>query len=137
MPKLWFWILECTDLWTYFVHKKRPIDVVLTEEYEDIYTNNDLSVLLKNTVVGEMYTMVLQVSSTCPEDVEIGFSGDGGWFKTYVPANSSNHLITITDIWKGAEDTRLESRQTCGLNNLTIHQVQLVKGTENCLNQGW
>ena len=108
----------------------------MTEEYEDIYTNNDLSALLKNTVVGEMYTMILTISSTCPEDIEIGFSGDGGWFKTYVPANSTNDLITITDIWKGTEHTRLESRQTCGLNNLTIHHVQLVKGTENCLNKG-
>ena len=108
----------------------------MTEEYEDIYTNNDLSALLKNTVVGEMYTMILTISSTCPEDIEIGFSGDGGWFKTYVPANSTNDLITITDIWKGAKHTRLESRNTCSSNNLTIHKVQLVKGTENCLNKG-
>ena len=108
----------------------------MTEEYEDIYTSNDLSALLKNTVVGEIYTMILTISSTCPEDIEIGFSGDGGWFKTYVPANSTNDLITITDIWKGAEHTRLESRKTCGSNNLTIHKVQLVKGTVNCLNKG-
>ena len=80
--------------------------------------------------------MILTISSTCPEDIEIGFSGDGGWFKTYVPANSTNDLITITDIWKGAEDTRLESRKTCGSNSLTINKVQLVKGTENCLNKG-
>lgn len=107
----------------------------MTEQYEDIYTNNDLTKLLKNTMAGKEYTMVLKVSSTCPEDLEIGFSGDGGWFKVNIPANSTNEEITVTDVWKDVENTRLESRQTCGSNNLEIKQIQL-HNTKNCLTPG-
>ena len=76
--------------------------------------------------------MILQVSSTCYNDVEVGFAGLGGWFKVDVPANSKSSQITVTDTWKNVPDTAFENRKTCGGKTITIHQIQLVKGSENC-----
>ena len=48
---------------------------------------------MTNTVVGETYTMVLQITSTCQNEVEIAFSGHDDWFKSYVPANAKAETI--------------------------------------------
>ena len=85
---------------------------------------------------GNEYTMVLNISSTCPKDIEIGFAGKGGWFKTDVPANSNNVLLTVTDTWEDERNTRFENRQICNrfrLYSFTIHQIQLFEGSRNCI----
>ena len=128
-----FLTLDCTDLWRKFVLNKRPVKIALTKKFQAFYTNDDLSALLKYAITGEIYTMVLRVSSTCPNDVTIGFSGRNGSFKVEVPANSKNERIAVTDTWDGIKSTRLENRMTCGLNNVTIHHVRLIKATEDCL----
>ena len=84
--------------------------------------------------MGQKYTLVLKVSSTCSNDIEVGFAGLGGWFKTNVPANSKEAMITITDTWKNVPNTAFENRMTCRGKSITIHQIQLVKGSKNCLN---
>ena len=131
-----FIFLDCSDLWKDFVSKKGPITMTLNDNFNDFYGPNDLSTLLQNTVIGRTYTMVLRVTSTCPTDVEIGLSGHGGWFTTNVPAYAKDAIITVTDVWKGNEITssRLENRMTCGSSSITIGQIQLVKGPEDCLN---
>lgn len=118
------------------VSKKAPVYVALYSNFRDFYVNNDLSELIKGLEpeVGEKFTMILEVSSTCTHDVEIGFSGQGGWFKKNVPANSKNAKLIITDTWRHVPDTRFENRNTCGSKSVTIHQIQLVKGSENCFN---
>ena len=75
---------------------------------------------------------MLQVSSTCSSDVEVGFAGLGGWFKVDIPANSKSSQITVTDTWKSVPNTAFENRKTCGDKKITIHDIQLVKGSENC-----
>ena len=129
-------ILVCRDLWATYVHKRGSITIDLSETWSPIYTKTDLSTLLNNTKVGEIYTMVLQVSSECLQDVGIGLSGEDGWFKTNVPANSKNKVIVITDIWKGITGTTLETRSSCASKNLTIHEIELFKGKNRCLKSG-
>ena len=106
----------------------------LNKDFAKFYEKDDLQTLFENVVVGQKYTMVLEVSSTCPKDVEIGFSGEGGWFKTNVPANSKDVHIIETDVWKSNSNTRFESRLKCKGSTMTIQKIQLIKGTENCLN---
>ena len=106
----------------------------MNKEFSKFYEKEDLQTLFENAVVGQKYTMVLKVSSTCPKDVEIGFSGEGGWFKTNVPANSNGVDIIVTDVWKGNLNTRFESRIKCKGSTMTIQKIQLIKGTDNCLN---
>ena len=78
--------------------------------------------------------MVFNVSSNCKNDIVIGFSGEGGWFKTSIPANSNIEQLTVTDNWKPVSNVRLENRgQTCGAAEITIHHIQLFKGPVNCL----
>ena len=84
--------------------------------------------------MGQKYTLVLKVSSTCSNDIEVGFGGLGGWFKKNIPANSKDAVITITDTWKNVPNTAFENRMTCWGKSITIHQIQLVKGSKNCLN---
>ena len=83
--------------------------------------------------------MVLQVTSTCPNKVEIGFSGHDGWFKSYAPDNAKASTITVTSEWKEANepnDPRLEIRTKCSGESLTIHHIQLVRASENCFEEG-
>ena len=126
--------LACFDLWDAFVDKKAPIVADLNKDFTKFYETEDLRKLFENAVVGQKYTMFLKVSSTCPKDVKIGFSGEGGWFKTNVPANSNGVQIIVNDVWKGDLNTRFESRIKCKGSTITIHKIQLIKGTENCLN---
>ena len=94
---------------------------------------------MTNTVVGETYTMVLQITSTCQNEVEVGFSGHDDWFKSYVPANAKAETITVTSQWKQANepmDPRFESRTACSGKSIIIHHIQLVKGSENCFEMG-
>ena len=101
------------------------------------YNSIELKNLLEFTKEGEKYTMVFNISSTCEKDIEIGLSGDGGWFKTNIPANSNNALINVTDRWKteptiNYNDPRLENRAKCGdSSEITIYQIQLF--SVNCL----
>ena len=109
----------------------------MNNRYEDFYDKNDLSRLVENTEIGQTYTMELRVTSTCPNDVEIGFAGQGGWFTTTVNANLRDSKITVTDTWRGSHfghvgHIRLENRMACGSSTITIHQIKLVKGSGNC-----
>ena len=126
-------VLDCSDLWKGFVSKKGPIAIALNDNFSDFYEPSDLYKLLQNTVIGRTYTMVLRVTSSCPTDIEIGLSGQGGWFTTVVPAYARNTVITVTDVWQGITNTALENRMTCGSNSIIIDEIQLVKGSENCL----
>ena len=126
-------LLGCHDLWGSSVPKKVPATLTLNSNYADFFTTNDLSKLIRSNQVGQKYTLVLKVSSTCSNDIEVGFAGLGGWFKTNVPANSKLAMITITDTWKNVPNTAFENRMTCRGKSITIHQIQLVKGSNNCL----
>ena len=125
----------CTDLWAEYVSKTAPVTKSLSSNYGDLFTFNDLSKLYDNLKAGEEYTMVIKVSSTCTSDVEIGLSGFGGWFKTDVPANAKNLIITVTDTWKevGNYKAAFENRNACSGKTITIHQINLVKESEDCL----
>ena len=133
--------LGCLDYWGSYVFKDFPITRTLQYPYGKIYEKKDLWSLLQNTEAGELYTMVINISSNCTKDIEIGFSGDGGWFKTNIPANSDNKQVTVTDKWKPKEklqndDPRLESRMICGASyQFTIHQIKLFKGPVNCFSE--
>ena len=77
--------------------------------------------------------MTLQVSSSCPNDVEIGFNGHGGWLKSNAPGNSEEAIIEVTGKWKFNSENkakennlRLESRTVCEGHSLTIHRIQLI-----------
>ena len=112
--------------------KKKPIKMTLTKKLQAFYSTSELSALLKNMIAGEIYKMVLRVSSTCPNDVTIGFSGRNGYFNVEVPAISKYERIVVIDRWEEINSTSLENRMTCGLNNITIHNVRLIKVTEDC-----
>ena len=135
-----YFLLACIDLWGKYVSKKGPITVSLDKQFQELFSLNDLSKLITNTIVGETYTMVLEVTSTCQNEVEIGFSGHGGWLKAYAPANAKATTITATSEWKEADlkvqGHRFESRTVCRGKSLTIHHIQLVKGSENCFEDG-
>lgn len=126
-------MLGCSDLWKAHVVKKGPITLGLHSNWRDFYTNNDVSSLLENTEEGKEYSLVLEVSSTCSKEIELGFSGKGGWFKVSVPKHAKNLQMTVIDTWENVPNTRFENRQTCGSQTITIHQVQLFEGSRNCL----
>ena len=121
-------------MWGKHVTKKMPITLKLDALWLDFFVLSDISTLLTKTVVDEMYTMVLQVTSTCDKAIEIGFPGQ--WFLSYAPAHAKASIITVTDKWRENRDLRLESREICEGKTLTIHYVQLFPGTENCLEGG-
>ena len=123
-------------MWGKHVTKKMPITLTLDALWLDFFVLSDISTLLTKTVVDEMYTMVLQVTSTCDKTIEIGFPGQ--WFLSYAPANAKASIITVTDKWRDPSgmNLRLESRELCEGKTLTIHYVQLFPGTENCLEGG-
>ena len=131
-----YFCLGCHDLWRSSVSKDVPVTLSLNTNYADFFSSNDLSELLKSNQIGQKYTLILKVSSTCSSDIKVGFSGVGGWFKKNVPANSNSAMITITDTWKDVPKTAFENRMTCTGKSITIHQIQLVKGSENCLTDG-
>jgi len=107
----------------------------LEYEYGRLFGSRDLRRLLEFTEEGEVYTMVYNVSLNCPNDIEIGLSGDGGWFKTDIPANSDKREIAVTDTWKSVINPRLETRMSCGASRaITIYQIKLFKGPLPCLN---
>lgn len=110
--------------------------VMLDALFQQLFGSSALSTLITKTIEEETYTMMLNVTSTCPYDVEIGFTGHGGWLKSYAPANAKELLITVTGEWKVTHHIRLESRTVCTGSSLTIHHIQLVKGPENCLEPG-
>ena len=105
----------------------------MNRNYGQIIPTKDLLILLEFIEVGEEYTMVYNVSSNCKSDIVIGFSGEGGWFKTSIPANSNMEQLTVTDTWKPVSNLRLENRLSCGATEITIHNIQLFKGPVNCL----
>ena len=125
--------IGCVDLWGTYVTKPFPFTSYLNKNYEDIYGASEISMLQSFIKPGTEYTMVLTVSSTCPMNIEIGFSGKGGWFKTNIPANSNNVQITVTDTWEDVPNTRFENRMTCGTIDtyfrIIIHKIQLFKGS--------
>ena len=121
------------DVWREFVEKQGNIDVTLDDQFLKIYAENDLKILNDEAKVGDPYHMILQVSSTCPTKVEIGFSGHDGWMKSYAPGNSEYAIISATDEWKDENNLRLESRTACNGKSLTIHRVQMVHGRKSCL----
>ena len=105
----------------------------LNTAFGQIYEFYEISMLQSFMKPGAEYTMVLTVSSTCPIDIEIGFSGKDGWFKTNIPANSNNVQVTVTDTWEDVPKARLENRMTCGkfktYLKITFHKIQLFKGS--------
>ena len=91
----------------------------------------------ERTVEGETYTMKLNVTSTCENSVEIGFTRDNGcWFCSNVTPNAVDSIITVTDKWELMLRLRLESRTKCAGKSLTIHQIQLAEGPEDCFSGG-
>ena len=90
--------------------------------------------------------MTLRVSTTCNHDnVYLGFFGTCGygscvsrWADMRIRKNVKNITITKTAVWeslpgnsKGLE--KFSYKGKCDSNTLTIHEVQLVKGFQNCL----
>ena len=92
--------------------------------------------------------MVIRVSTTCTtDDVEIGFFGNTNnvvvprwsWNDFEIPRNSKHITLTKAEAW----DPKLENylnemvkfsyKGRCSSGNITIHDIQLVKGPENCL----
>ena len=123
-------------MWKEHVQSTRPRRVLLDEQFQELFGLRDLSTLITKTISGKPYTMILNVTSTCPNEVEIGFSGLGGWMKSYAPAKAKELLITVTGEWKVTSNIRLESRTICTGSSLIIHRIQLVKGPANCLEPG-
>ena len=121
------------DVWREFVEKQGNIEKTLDGQYLELYGQDDLKTLKDDAKVGDTYHMILQVSSTCPTKVEIGFSDHGGWMKSHAPGNSEYAIISATDEWKKVDDLRLESRTACSGKSLTIHRVQMVHGRKSCL----
>ena len=122
-------------MWEEHVTTKGDKKVTLNGNYQDFFTNNDLGVLLGQVELGHKYTMLLTVSSTCNNAVEIGFAGQGGFLKVNVPGNVSNKVLKITGEWKvtpAIGNTALENRATCGTHSITIHKIQLFKGSATC-----
>ena len=116
--------------------KTFPFKINLNRNYNDIIRTHELSGLQSIMKPGNEYTMVLNISSTCLNGIEIGFAGKGGWFKTDVPAKANNALLTVTDTWEDVRNTRFENRQICNrfrLYSFTIHQIQLFEGSRNCI----
>ena len=106
----------------------------MDRRYRPIIETKDLLILLEFIEVGDEYTMVFNVSSNCDKDIEIGFSGEGGWFKTSIPASSNIEQLTVTDNWRPVSNLQLENTwMTCGAAEITIHHIQLFKGPVNCL----
>ena len=114
-----------------------PITNKLDEDYTTFYEDKDFSTLRERAVEGETYTMNLKVTSTCENPVEIGFSrGSDCWFCSNATPNAVDSIITVTDKWELMLRLRLESRTKCAGKSLTIHQIQLVEGPENCFSAG-
>ena len=119
-----------------YVAKAFPFKVNLNRNFNDIIRTNELSRIQSIIKPGNEYTMVLNISSTCPIDIKIGFAGKGGWFITDVPANSDDVLLTVTDTWEDYRTTRFENREICSRDKLysfTIYQIQLFEGSRNCI----
>ena len=141
--------IDCIDLWDSHVIKKGPITIPFEKRREKdwkaiIYDTKDLSTLLDSIKVGQNYTMVLRVSSTCDKDVVVGFTGHGkGWFKSTITENSKNFNITTTTTWteksygsyKGIDSIKFAilPSSACKYGTITIHKIFFMKGSENCL----
>ena len=87
--------------------------------------------------------MVLNVTSDCEKPIEIGFASGNitdlvDSFLLYAPANTKGSKITARDEWKrwNQRNLTLESRTSCPGKSLTIHDIQFVKGPENCFSRG-
>ena len=116
-----------------------PITNKLDDDDTKLYEVEDLSTLRKRAVEGEVYTMNLKVTSTCEKPVEIGFPrGSDCWFCSIAAPNAVDSIITVTDKWDLTlvPELWLESSTKCAGKSLTIHQIQLVEGPENCFSSG-
>ena len=120
-------------MWKAFVTKLKPVTVSLNAQFQELFTSNDLSTLKTKGVAGETYQMILEITTTCPSKVEIGFSDHGEWLRSYSPGNAEKAIIKVTGEWKETSSLKLETRTVCSGKFLTVHRVQFVKGTENCL----
>ena len=96
----------------------------------------DMLPLFEKVVVGETYTMVLQVTSTC-DDKTIQIALPGPSFMSTAPPNSKGSIVTVTDEWREPRpNLKLETRTACPGKSLTLHSVRFVKGSENCFEEG-
>ena len=97
---------------------------------------DDMLPLFEKLVVGETYTMVLQVTSTCDNKaIKIGFPGPR--FLSAAPPNAKGSIITVTEKWREpSTNFRLMTRTDCRGKSLTLHNVQFVKGPKNCFEEG-
>ena len=109
-----------------------PRSMDLENNFDDIFTENEISLLTDYIVIDHRYTVIYSVSSTCDGNIKIGFGGSGGFFITTVPPNSNRIFLSVTDVWKRMP-TRLEARQACEGETITIHHISLVEAGSDCL----
>ena len=75
-----------------------PIDHTVTP-FPDIYTTAELTTMgyFAQTTEGYYLVLTINVTSTCPSAIHIGFSGSGGRHIIIIPAGASSQIMSVTD----------------------------------------
>ena len=117
----------CDDQWS--AAGLPPTKVVQPQgAWTSIFTADELA-NLKNDV-GVKIAMSFEATSTCSQDIELGFSGGGGWLKVTVKKGTHTYAVE-DDRKKGPTDARYEIRTAGCEGTITL---DLIKYT-NCAAQ--
>merc|ERR1712241_57609 len=140
------------DLWSQYVTKQSSNTIDTLDEWEVLYSAQDLSALEASINVGNPYTLVYNVTSKCssvsntdPTNIKIGFAG--GFMKAEVPNcgayvrlnKKCGHVLMVARgnwIGNGNSPTKLTNYDVCRKRNnelygsrpMEIHNIYLFEG---------
>ena len=121
----------CRDLWSAAGLPAEKEVQVQGYQYQIIFTADELDELaLLEGDVDEKIAMSFEATSACSQDIELGFSGGGGWLKVTVKQGMHTYAVE-DDRKKGPTNARYEIRTAGCEGTITL---DLIKYT-NCAAQ--
>ena len=121
----------CRDLWSAAGLPAKKEVQVQGYQYQIIFTADELDELaLLEGDVDEKISMSFEATSKCSQDIELGFSGGGGWLKVTVKQGMHTYAVE-DDRKKGPTNARYEIRTAGCEGTITL---DLIKYT-NCAAQ--
>ena len=118
----------CRDLWSAAGLPAKKEVQVQGYQYQIIFTADELTLLEGD--VDEKIAMSFEATSACSQDIELGFSGGGGWLKVTVKQGMHTYAVE-DDRKKGPTNARYEIRTAGCEGTITL---DLIKYT-NCAAQ--
>mmetsp|Transcript_3777 Transcript_3777/g.11176 ORF Transcript_3777/g.11176 Transcript_3777/m.11176 type:complete len:712 (-) Transcript_3777:183-2318(-) len=78
------------------------------KKYTALWSKAEMQPLMDLMTQDVAYAMTFRATSTCPDDVVVGFRGGGGWMKMVVDAGSNNVWQEQIDDCKSVTDGRVD-----------------------------